>query len=199
MQYWAFRPHRPSACHRSRAKYSRVRVRTSRAARPVVGVDADTSRRRSGSGCWRDRRSRRRSGEPMWYSQRRLVRRLGRGNGDGRCLQELKRGGVEEVDFVRRRDRLSTPARPDRGSGRRRTGAGNRRQPSPWRRGPNSAAGRSPSSCRTLRATPARSRSTPRRWGSSRCATGFAWCSFLPATAPPTWCRSAARSARRRT
>ena len=41
-----------------------------------------------------------------------------------------------------------------------------------------------------LRATGApRSRSTPRPWVSTRAATGFAWCSFRPATAPPTWCR----------
>ena len=42
----------------------------------------------------------------------------------------------------------------------------------------------------------ARSRSTPRPWGSIRTATGSAWCSSRPATAPPTWCRS--RRARRR-
>ena len=34
-----------------------------------------------------------------------------------------------------------------------------------------------------------RSRSTPRRWGSISTATGCAWCSCRPATAPPTWCR----------
>ena len=35
----------------------------------------------------------------------------------------------------------------------------------------------------------ARSRSTPKPWGSMSTATGCAWCSFRPATAPPTWCR----------
>ena len=37
--------------------------------------------------------------------------------------------------------------------------------------------------------TAARLRSTPRRWASTRGATGSAWCSFRPATARPTWCR----------
>ena len=32
-------------------------------------------------------------------------------------------------------------------------------------------------------------RSIPRPWGSTPTATGCAWCSSRPATAPPTWCR----------
>ena len=45
--------------------------------------------------------------------------------------------------------------------------------------------------CRTLRAMPAaRSRSTPKPWGSISAATGYAWSSCRPAMDPRTWCRS---------
>ncbi len=42
----------------------------------------------------------------------------------------------------------------------------------------------------------ARSRSTPRRWASTRIATGSAWCSSRPATAAPTSSRSRTASGR---
>ena len=63
-----------------------------------------------------------------------------------------------------------------------------------WRHAPSSCP-TAPSTCtgttcrRALRSAPW-SRSTPRPWGSTRIATGSAWCSFPPATAMRIWCSS---------
>ena len=51
----------------------------------------------------------------------------------------------------------------------------------------NQAPSRRPSGRPVVR--PGRWPSTPRPWGSTRIATGSAWCSSRPATATPIWCR----------